>query len=63
MGCTCRYTGAGGADFLSLSRINHMTELYIKPVPGLTVRDPDTYEPLAVNGEKENRVPASGCAG
>ncbi|AXF74865.1 DUF2635 domain-containing protein [Erwinia tracheiphila] len=30
-----------------------MTELYIKPVPGLTVRDPDTYEPLAVNGEKK----------
>ncbi|WP_392434957.1 DUF2635 domain-containing protein [Yersinia sp. HM-2024] len=33
-----------------------MTELHIKPAPGLTVRDPDSYEPLAAKGEKKPRT-------
>lgn len=33
-----------------------MTELHIKPAPGLTVRDPDSYEPLAEKGEKKPRT-------
>ena len=33
-----------------------MTELHIKPAPGLTVRDPDSYAPLAVEGEKKPRT-------
>lgn len=33
-----------------------MTDLHIKPAPGLTVRDPDSYEPLAAKGEKKPRT-------
>ncbi|WP_314188555.1 DUF2635 domain-containing protein [Yersinia massiliensis] len=33
-----------------------MTELHLKPAPGLTVRDPDSYEPLATKGEKKPRT-------
>ncbi|WP_145598797.1 DUF2635 domain-containing protein [Yersinia alsatica] len=33
-----------------------MTELHIKPAPGLTVRDPDSYEPLVEKGEKKPRT-------
>ncbi|HEQ1857012.1 TPA: DUF2635 domain-containing protein [Providencia alcalifaciens] len=32
-----------------------MTTLHIKPVTGLTVRDPDTYQPLAEKGELKPR--------
>lgn len=32
-----------------------MTELHIKPTPGVVVRDPETYEPLAPKGEKKPR--------
>ncbi|AXG42209.1 MULTISPECIES: DUF2635 domain-containing protein [Photorhabdus] len=30
-----------------------MTKLHIKPTPGLVVRDPETYEPLAEKGDKK----------
>ncbi|EKN3738792.1 MULTISPECIES: DUF2635 domain-containing protein [Yersinia] len=33
-----------------------MTELHLKPAPGLMVRDPDSYEPLAAKGEKKPRT-------
>ena len=33
-----------------------MTTLYLKPVPGVTVRDPETLQPLAENGEKKPRT-------
>lgn len=33
-----------------------MTILHIKPVSGLTVRDPETYQPLAVEGEVKPRT-------
>lgn len=32
-----------------------MTILHIKPVSGLTVRDPETYKPLAKDGEVKPR--------
>ncbi|ELB3891404.1 DUF2635 domain-containing protein [Morganella morganii] len=32
-----------------------MTELHLKPVPGLTVRDPETLQPLAEKGEYKPR--------
>ncbi len=32
-----------------------MTILHIKPVSGLTVRDPETYQPLADKGEIKPR--------
>ncbi|MEY0767382.1 MULTISPECIES: DUF2635 domain-containing protein [Providencia] len=32
-----------------------MTILHIKPVSGLTVRDPETYKPLAAEGEVKPR--------
>ncbi|CAB5645904.1 DUF2635 domain-containing protein [Providencia hangzhouensis] len=32
-----------------------MTEIYIKPTEGLTVRDPETYQPLSIKGEKKPR--------
>lgn len=32
-----------------------MTELHIKPVPGVVVRDPDTLEPLPEKGDKKPR--------
>ncbi|EYU13609.1 DUF2635 domain-containing protein [Photorhabdus aegyptia] len=32
-----------------------MTELHIKPTPGLVVRDPETYQPLAEKGGKKPR--------
>lgn len=30
-----------------------MTEFFIKPASGVTVRDPETLEPLSENGEKK----------
>ena len=30
-----------------------MTEFFIKPVSGVTVRDPETLEPLSESGEKK----------
>ncbi|KER01180.1 DUF2635 domain-containing protein [Photorhabdus temperata] len=33
-----------------------MTELHIKPTPGLVVRDPETYEPLTEKGDKKPRI-------
>ncbi|EMQ4857607.1 DUF2635 domain-containing protein [Morganella sp. B601] len=33
-----------------------MTELYLKPVAGLTVRDPETLQPLAEKGERKPRT-------
>lgn len=32
-----------------------MTILHLKPVSGLTVRDPETYQPLAAEGEVKPR--------
>lgn len=32
-----------------------MTELHLKPVSGLTVRDPETLQPLAEKGERKPR--------
>lgn len=32
-----------------------MTEFRIKPAEGLTVRDPETYEPLKASGELKPR--------
>ncbi|WP_336844981.1 DUF2635 domain-containing protein [Providencia rettgeri] len=32
-----------------------MSFLYIKPVSGVTVRDPETYQPLAAEGEVKPR--------
>ncbi|PYZ58663.1 MULTISPECIES: DUF2635 domain-containing protein [Providencia] len=32
-----------------------MTILHIKPVSGLTVRDPETYKPLGAEGEVKPR--------
>lgn len=32
-----------------------MTILHIKPVSGLTIRDPETYKPLAAEGEVKPR--------
>lgn len=33
-----------------------MTELYLKPAPGVTVRDPETLQPLAEKGERKPRT-------
>lgn len=33
-----------------------MTELHLKPAPGLTVRDPETLQPLAEKGERKPRT-------
>ncbi|EMM7986886.1 TPA: DUF2635 domain-containing protein [Morganella morganii] len=33
-----------------------MTELHLKPVTGLTVRDPETMQPLAEKGERKPRT-------
>ena len=30
-----------------------MTEFFIKPISGVTVRDPETLEPLSESGEKK----------
>lgn len=33
-----------------------MTELHLKPAPGVTVRDPETLQPLAEKGERKPRT-------
>lgn len=33
-----------------------MTELHLKPATGLTVRDPETLQPLAEKGERKPRT-------
>ncbi|CAM3718919.1 DUF2635 domain-containing protein [Xenorhabdus thuongxuanensis] len=33
-----------------------MTELHLKPVSGLIVRDPETYQPLSADGEPKPRT-------